>query len=424
MKLMESNSRLVEELCRYSKLCYERGLVGAAGGNLSVRIRGKNLFLVTASGVSLRNMTPNHIIAVDENGLIVEGQSGMRPSKESSFHIAIYRARQSVNAVIHVHPTYATVVSILRKTIPLATISAQLKLKQGTLVPEADPGSKTLANQIIKIVKASGDETSILLLQNHGLVAFHESLDHAFNNAELAEDTARIAYLASSDFIDFVSAFNRIAAVDLSIPLNKKTPFYPTDPPFKKEWHVKFKENGAWVSKLTMGAHSGTHVDAPLHFLEKGSDITMMELGSFFGRARAMDTPKKAGENIEVDDVYKAEFQEGDIVLFRTGWERYAGTNKFFSGEWPGFTPEAVDLLIQKRVKAIGGDIVSADSPSGLEQGAPSHKKALKAGLPVFEALVNLKKVTEKKFLFIGLPLKIINGEASPIRAVALLSKI
>jgi L-fuculose-phosphate aldolase len=421
MSLIQSNSQLVDELCNYSKLCYERGLVGAAGGNLSVRLLDKTLFLVTASGVSLRDMSPSHIIVVDENGLIIEGQSGMRPSKESGLHIAIYRAKPKVNAVIHVHPTYATVFSILRKTIPLATISSQLKLKQGILVPEADPGSKTLSNEITKIVKCSSDETTVLLLQKHGLVSFHESLGNAFNGAELAEDTARIAYLSSADFLDPVSSFNYRTAVDLSIPLNKQTPFYPTDPPYRKEWHVTFKESGAWVSKLTMGAHTGTHVDAPLHFIERGRDITMMELGNFFGQARALDTPKKAGENIEVDDVKKAEFQEGDIVLFRTGWERYAGTKKFFSGEWPGFTPEAVDLLIQRRVKAIGGDIVSADSPGGLEQGAPSHKKALEAGLPVFEALVNLNNVTGKNFLFIGFPLKIINGEASPIRAVAIL---
>ena len=80
-------------------------------------------------------------------------------------------------------------------------------------------------------------------------------------------------------------------------------------------------------------------------------------------------------------------------------------------------------LMIDAGAKAIGGDIVSADSPTAISEGAPAHKRALAAGMPIFEALVNLKEVVGRRFLFIGLPLRIEGGEASPIRAVALISR-
>ena len=74
-------------------------------------------------------------------------------------------------------------------------------------------------------------------------------------------------------------------------------------------------------------------------------------------------------------------------------------------------------------MKAIGGDIASADSPAAIRGGSPAHKAAARAGLPIFEALINLKEVAGKRFVFIGLPLRIEGSEASPIRAVAVLKQ-
>jgi kynurenine formamidase len=81
---------------------------------------------------------------------------------------------------------------------------------------------------------------------------------------------------------------------------------------------------------------------------------------------------------------------------------------------------EAVRELAARGVKAIGGDIPSADSPRQIAGGAPAHKAALEAGLPIFEALVNLDRVAGTRFWFLGLPLRIRGGEASPIRALAI----
>ena len=202
--------------------------------------------------------------------------------------------------------------------------------------------------------------------------------------------------------------------IDLTAPLNNKTPVYPTDPPFITSWHVPFSEHGFYLSKLEMGAHSGTHVDAPLHFLGDAFAI-------IHGPAIALERAKQPGEDLGIADLEGADIHCGDIVLFRTGWDQRAATPAFFQDEWPGLEPSLVEELVRRGVKALGGDIASADSPAAIAAGAPAHKLAGRAGMPIFEALVNLDQVAGQRFYFLGLPLKLEGGEASPIRAVALL---
>ena len=416
MSIVENNSALAEELIRYSRLCYERHLVGAAGGNISLRIPGRDAILVTASGMALRDVDRNNLVVVDGKGGILESPSGRAPSKETSFHLAIYKIKPDIQAVIHVHPAYATTYAALGMLIPTVTISARLKLKQCPLVREANPGSEDLLRNIIKAIGEAPVDATVLLLESHGIVAYSSELRQAFDDAELAEDTARIAFLYAQ------YAFRPCGeAVDLTLRLDENTPHYPSDPGFKKSWYLDFDAAGVRVSLLELGAHTGTHVDAPWHFLKDGADILGMPLGSFLGEAVAISLPKLPGENIDANDLSRADIREGDIVLFSTGWEQRAGTSDFFADEWPGLTSEALDVLISKRVKAVGGDFPSLDSPSSLKNGCPAHKKALSAGMPVFEALVNMHRLVGRRFFFIGLPLKLRSGEASPIRAIAIL---
>jgi len=213
--------------------------------------------------------------------------------------------------------------------------------------------------------------------------------------------------------------------VDLTAVLNDQIPCYPTDPRFTKSWHVLFIEHGFYVSKLQMGAHSGTHVDAPLHFLGDGfPDVAGMPLPLFMGEAIALERPKQPGEDLTVADLAGTDIRSGDIVLFRTGWDKRITSPAFFQDEWPGLQPSLVEELICRGVKGIGGDIASVDSPAAIAAGAPAHKLAGRAGMPIFEALVNLEQVTGQRFYFLGLPLKLEGGEASPIRAVALLPNL
>jgi len=225
--------------------------------------------------------------------------------------------------------------------------------------------------------------------------------------------------------MSLVSECGAFRVVDLTAPLNDRTPCYPTDPPFTKSWHVQFSDHGFCVSKLEMGAHSGTHVDAPRHFLgDAYADVTEIPLQAMIGHCIALDRPKNPGEDLDIGDLDGVDILSGDIVLFRTGWDKRSGSPAFFQDEWPGLQPSLVEELIRRGAKAIGGDIASVDSPTALAAGGPAHKLAGRAGLPIFEALVNLDQVAGQRFFFLGLPLRLEGCEASPIRAVALLPSV
>lgn len=196
MSIVNDNTTLAQELIRYCKLGYDRHLVGAAGGNISVRVPGKNLFLVTASGIALRDVAADNIVVVDNTGKVIEGPAGLKPSKEISFHLSIYNVKPDINAVVHVHPAYTTAFTIAGVDIPLCTVSAKLKLRKGQQVAQADPGSKELRDMITQSVASAPPETTVLLMERHGLVAYRAKLSDAFDDAELVEDTARIAYLS------------------------------------------------------------------------------------------------------------------------------------------------------------------------------------------------------------------------------------
>jgi len=421
MGLITRHDGLARELARFSRLCYDRGLVTAAGGNLSARAPDGSVILVTASGVALRDVDASNIVAVDSSGAVLEAPPGLRPSKEIGFHLEVFRKRPEVNAVIHAHPAHAIVYASRREAIPLVTISAQLKLRQGPIVADAPPGSRELCDLVARAVGDAGADATVLLMARHGLLSFGESLAAAFDDAELASETARVALMLEGQAGRFPRIDAAAGVVDLSVPLSPGTAFYPTDPPFRMAAHVDFPGSGVLVSKIETGLHIGTHVDAPLHVLPDGPSIADLPLSLFFGEAVCIGSPKRPGENIEPEDLRDADVRENDIVIFRTGWEERSGTVRFFQDEWPGFSPAAADALIRRKVKAAGLDSPSADGPKAISAGFPGHKRLLGAGIPVFEALVNLEQLVSRRFFFIGLPLDIDRGEASPVRALALL---
>jgi L-ribulose-5-phosphate 4-epimerase len=421
MGIVSGHEALARELVRYSRLCYDRGLAAGSGGNLSVRVPGTDAILVTASGVSLRDVAPENIVAVEQGGRVREAPAGLKPSKEIGFHLEIFRERPQVNAVIHVHPAHAIVFATRGIPIPLVTISAILKLKQGPIVPAAPPGSQELCDHVARAASEAAPEATIIPMARHGLVAFGPSLCAAFDDAEMASETARVALLLEESPAGMPGIDIGSEIVDLSVPLTDATVFYPTDPPFRKTVHTSFDDAGICVSKIEMGAHIGTHVDAPLHVLKAGASVSQIPPWRFLGPAIALETLKMPGEDIEPSDFEKAGVKPGDIVLFHTGWDARSGTSRFFQDEWPGISPAAVDALLSRSVKAVGLDSPSADSPKAIAAGFASHKRLLEAGIPIFEALANLGRIVDRRFFFIGLPLSIGQGEASPVRAVALL---
>lgn len=189
-----SEQGLRVELSEISRRAYDRGLVRGSGGNVSLRLdRGR--MLITPSGVTLGDTTPDNIVRVDiESGEWVPNDPFI-PSKEYRFHAEIYRARADVNGIVHCHPPHATAFAVHGMDIPYVT-DAAFKQPRMPHVPFAPSGSDQLVDNVATAARGS-DDFRVLMLDEHGIVAVGESLLRAFIWADLAEEMAEIAWKAA-----------------------------------------------------------------------------------------------------------------------------------------------------------------------------------------------------------------------------------
>ncbi|MBI2523285.1 cyclase family protein [Candidatus Woesearchaeota archaeon] len=169
------------------------------------------------------------------------------------------------------------------------------------------------------------------------------------------------------------------------------------------------KRGNANESRLHIDAHTGTHVDAPFHFLQDGKKIDAVALNRFLGECIVVDLTKIKNPGIEKKDLVKAKIREKDIVLLKTLNEY----KKTFDFNFVYLAESGAKFLASKKVNAVGINAL------GIERDQPehdTHKILLGNGIPIIEGL-ELSKIKQGRYFFIGLPLKIKN-DASPIRAV------
>lgn len=183
-----------EELSRYSRKAFQRGLVGGTGGNLSLRIPGTDTVLITPTGISLGEVEPAMNVLVDLEGNILESPLGFKGSKETMFHLAAYRIREDVQAIAHVHPPYATAYSCTGEPLPLATVSSRLILKSVPCIPCFNPGSRELAESVAEAIRWEVG-VKALLMKDHGILALGADMDAAYHLADLVEHTAQVAFI-------------------------------------------------------------------------------------------------------------------------------------------------------------------------------------------------------------------------------------
>ncbi len=192
----DKTSEYKKEIAQFSRLSYDRGLVAARGGNLSIRIRGTERVLITPSGISLRDITPEIVIEVDIHGNLLRGKKNLRPSKETPFHTSIYRIRNDVMAIAHIHPAFATALSLKDKPFPLLTAPGMVNLVKVPCVEFALMGTKELCDYVSEAAKQNR-EVKALLLKGHGVIAMGPDLASAYYIADLVEDCAKVALLSS-----------------------------------------------------------------------------------------------------------------------------------------------------------------------------------------------------------------------------------
>jgi ribulose-5-phosphate 4-epimerase/fuculose-1-phosphate aldolase len=187
---------LAEELVATCKKAFQRGLIAGAGGNISARVPGREEALISATGVSLGDISPATIVRVDLKGQVIEAHGECRPSKETGFHVCVYRLRPHVNAVVHLHPPYATSFAVRNRELPLVTDGAMANLKHVPVVGFAPSGSAELHRLVEEGVR-NYPEAKAILMRSHGMFSMGPNLTVAYNLADLVEATAQIALFSS-----------------------------------------------------------------------------------------------------------------------------------------------------------------------------------------------------------------------------------
>jgi len=178
----------IAEVARYLE---EHGLNHGRSGNISIRVPGVNHVLITPSGLVKSRLNTDDIVVVDLNGSIVEG--ARKPSSEINLHLAIYRARPEVNAVIHAHTIYATALAVARRPLPIIIEEAVLVLGGDVRVAEFAPyGTIQLAENAVRALEGR----KAVLLANHGVVAVGGSLEEALESLILTERLSQVYILS------------------------------------------------------------------------------------------------------------------------------------------------------------------------------------------------------------------------------------
>jgi kynurenine formamidase len=187
-------------------------------------------------------------------------------------------------------------------------------------------------------------------------------------------------------------------------PEPRLTP-WPLDPPWR-------------VSALYLGSHCGTHLDAPQH-IGAGASIDALPLDRLIGRGAVIDVSgRQAGDRIGPHDLLAAEplLRQGAWPILRTGWSRYWNTPAYFAH--PSLDPELARLFVAWKVGLVAMDMLNPDDTAS--SASIVHEILLGAGTLIVENLTGLDRLTPGVLYTVAfLPLKLADGDGSPVRAVA-----
>jgi arylformamidase len=199
--------------------------------------------------------------------------------------------------------------------------------------------------------------------------------------------------------------------IDISQTLNHSTPVWPGDTPFsfKLNW-TKEQSGSVNVGTFTMSTHTGTHIDAPYHFSNNGTQVSDLPLERYIGNALVVDVAKT--ESITIEVLTEINFNSVDMVLFKTNsWYNHSQFPKSITY----LESEVASFLSEKGIRLIGVDVPSVDPLDSKTLDA--HHALHKHNIAILEGLV-LNDVNSGIYELIALPLKIEGADGCPVRAV------
>lgn len=198
---------------------------------------------------------------------------------------------------------------------------------------------------------------------------------------------------------------------DISVPIRSDMPIYAGDPDVELERASSIAEGGhANVSKLSMGVHTGTHVDAPVHFLEGAPGMESVSLDALCGPAMVVDGTRLDGDTIGQSDLESLDLPEGaERIILKTRnselWNQDAFTRDFLRLDGSG-----ARYLISRGVRTIGIDYLSVGNHE-------AHRELLGAGVVPVEGL-DLRKIEPGAYTLICLPLDLVGSDGAPARTI------
>ena len=210
--------------------------------------------------------------------------------------------------------------------------------------------------------------------------------------------------------------------IDLTLTISEEIPTFPGSPqPNFINWET-LEKDGYNLELLFLSSHTGTHIDAPYHFLKKGQKIHQIVTRRLVTEAILIKIRKGANQSITKDDIQKFEkkygkIDDGSTVIFYTGWQKNLKKESYFLRN-PGLAVSAAKYLASKKINLVGIDSPSIDL--GINSKFSVHHILAKNGILIVENLSNLEKIHSEKFHLIVAPLKLKNATGSPVRAMAL----
>ena len=209
--------------------------------------------------------------------------------------------------------------------------------------------------------------------------------------------------------------------LDLTLTISNSIPSFPGSPkPQFLSWS-DLHDDGYNLELLFLSSHTGTHIDAPFHFVKNGIKIDQIPIDRLTGIGLLIKIPKSKNSAISMTDIKLFEKKFGKIpnhssVFFYTGWQKNLKKDNYFL-ENPGLSKLASKYLTSKKINLVGIDSPSIDL--GKDESFSVHHIFSKNNILIVENLANLQKITSTEFNFTILPLKLKDATGSPVRAIA-----
>ena len=201
--------------------------------------------------------------------------------------------------------------------------------------------------------------------------------------------------------------------LDVTVPLSPEVLVYPGDPAFSLEPTHEIAKGAPYnLGRLSLGTQTGTHVDAPYHFLADGATVDELPLEILLGKARVVEI--MARERVDRSDLEALDLRDDLRLLFKT---RMSGQmlRPPFQEEHVYFTEDAATYLVQAGIKLVGIDYLSFEKPGSLE--FPAHHALLQAGVVIVEGL-DLSEAEPGEYDLVCLPLRVVGADGAPARVL------